>query len=156
MVKSFSLLIFFTLFVSLPGVLLLSCQKEVHSEFTPDFSYEVSEEDPNILRFVNTTSGDQGFMQWDFGNGEQTKRQPSNRLTYSIFYPVKGEYPVTLTIWGTSGNDDDKKSVTKTVSIEYSALDPDFEYEIIYGYPNLSCFWLAMFQEFCLYFRLVL
>ncbi len=137
MVKSFSLLIFFTLIVSLQGVLLLSCQKETYSEFTPDFSYEVSEEDPNILRFVNTTSGDQGFMQWDFGNGEQTKRQPANRLTYSIFYPVRGEYPVTLTIWGTSGNDDDKKSVTKTVSIEYSAPDPDFEYEIISGYPNL-------------------
>ncbi len=137
MLKLISRIIFFFLFVSLLGPLLLSCKEEEYSEFTPDFSYEISGEDPNVMRFVNTTSGDQGFMQWDFGNGEQTSRQPANRLTYSIFYPLKGAYPVTLTIWGESGNDGDKKSVTKTVSIEYSAPDPDFEYEVISGSPNL-------------------
>ena len=137
MVKSFSLLTLLTFFISMPGILLLSCQKEQFSEYTPDFSYEVSGEDPNIIRFVNTTTGDQGFMQWDFGNGEHTIKQPSNRLTYSILYPLKGEYNVTLTIWGDSGNENDKKSVTKTVLIEYSSPDPDFEYEILTGSPNL-------------------
>ncbi|MEA1887097.1 MAG: family 16 glycosylhydrolase [Bacteroidota bacterium] len=137
MFKSFSLIICFTFVITIPGVLLLSCQKESYPEFTPDFSYEVSEDDPNTVRFVNTTTSEHGFMQWDFGNGEQTNRQPANRLTYSMFYPMKGEYPVTLTIWGESGNEDDKKSVTKTVTIQYSAPDPDFEYEIISGSPNL-------------------
>ncbi len=137
MTRTFSLIVFFTLFVSLPGVLLMSCQKESYPEFTPDFSYDISDEDPNVLRFVNTTSEEHAYMQWNFGNGEQTNRQPANKLTYTVFYPLKGEYPVSLTIWGKSGNEDDKKSITKTVSINYSAPDPDFEYEILSGSPNL-------------------
>jgi len=121
----------------MPGVLLISCQKDAYPEFTPDFSYNVSDDDPNILRFVNTTSGEHAFQQWNFGNGEQTNRQPANKLTYSVFYPVKGEYTVTLTIWGKSGNEDDKKAITKTVTVDYSAPDPDFEYEILEASPNL-------------------
>jgi len=137
MPRTFSLIVFYTLFISLPGVGLMSCQKESYPEFTPDFSYDISDEDPNVLRFVNTTPEEHGYMQWDFGNGEQTNRQPANKLTYTVFYPLKGDYPVTLTIWGKSGNEDDKKSITKTVSITYSAPDPDFEYEILSGSPNL-------------------
>ncbi|MBS0010019.1 MAG: family 16 glycosylhydrolase [Bacteroidales bacterium] len=137
MFKSFPIILCFAFLVSLPGTFLLSCQKELTSDFVPDFTYLVSDEDPNVFRFVNTTSGEHGFMQWDFGNGEQTRRQPANRLTYSVLYPVKGEYTVTLTVWGVSGNDNDKKIISRNLSVEYSAPDPDFEYEIIDGSPNL-------------------
>jgi beta-glucanase (GH16 family) len=137
MPRSFSLIALFTLFIGMPGVLLLSCEKEPYPDFTPDFSYNISEDDPNTLRFINTTSGEHGYMQWDFGNGETTNRQPANKLTYSVFYPLKGDYPVTLTIWGKSGNEDDKKTVTKTVNVQYSAPEADFEYEILEASPNL-------------------
>mgnify|MGYP003681882338 CR=1 FL=1 len=137
MFRSSPLLVSFTLIISFHGILLLSCHKEEYSEFSPDFSYELSEEDPNVVRFVNTSTGDQAFMQWNFGNGDHTDKQPANRLTYSVFYPLKGEYQVILTVWGKSGNESDKKSVTKTVAVEYSAPEPDFEYEIIPGSPNL-------------------
>lgn len=137
MPKSFSLITLFILFTGMPGLLLVSCQKESYPVFTPDFSYNVSDDDPNILRFVNTTTGEHAYMKWNFGNGEQTNRQPANKLTYSVFYPLKGDYPVTLTIWGKSGNEDDKKEITKIVSVDYSAPDPDFDYEILEASPNL-------------------
>ncbi len=137
MPKSFSLITLFFLFIGMPGALLVSCQKETYPVFTPDFSYSVSDDDPNVLRFVNTTTGEHAYMQWDFGNGETTNRQPANKLTYSVFYPLKGDYPVTLTIWGKSGNEDDKKEISKIVSVDYSAPDPDFDYEILGASPNL-------------------
>jgi len=137
MPRSFSLITLFTLFICMPGVLLLSCEKEPYPDFTPDFSYNISEDDPNTLRYINTTSGEHGYMQWDFGNGETTNRQPANKLTYSVFYPLKGDYQVTLTIWGKSGNEDDKKIITKTVSVQYSAPEADFEYEILEASPNM-------------------
>lgn len=137
MLRSFSLITLFAFFAGMPGGLLISCQKESYPEFTPAFTYTASGEDPNTLRFVNTTLGEHAYQQWDFGNGEQTSRQAANKLTYSVLYPVKGDYPVTLTIWGLSGKEDDKKSITKTVSIQYSAPEADFEYEILPASPNL-------------------
>jgi beta-glucanase (GH16 family) len=123
--------------ISLSRLFLLSCDKEQPSVFTPDFTYTLSAENPNIVRFVNTTSGDHSFIQWDFGNGENTVKQPANRLTYSVEYSQKGDYPVTLQVWGNSGKDADLKPVTKIVTIEHSILHADFEYEITPESPNL-------------------
>jgi len=88
MSRSFSLIIFL---IILSGIAMPSCRQEPYQDFTPGFTYTISEEDPNILRFVNTTTGEHSYMQWDFGNGEQTRKQPANRLTYSVFYEQKGE-----------------------------------------------------------------
>ncbi|MGC9470890.1 MAG: family 16 glycosylhydrolase [Bacteroidales bacterium] len=125
---SFSLIIFL---IILHTIAMPTCSNEQYQDFTPGFTYTLSEDDPNVLRFVNTTTGEHSYIQWDFGNGEQTGKQPANRLTYSIFYEQKGEYPVTLTVWVTNGNETGKKSVTETVTVEYSAPYPDFTYEII-------------------------
>lgn len=118
------------------SVSMLSCEKEGPSVFTPDFSYSFSDEDQNTVRFVNTTEGEHGYMQWNFGNGEQTDKQPANNLTYSIYYPLKGDYEVELKVWGKAGSDDNVKSITKTVSIEKSVLVPEFTCEIMQDFPN--------------------
>lgn len=136
MIKSFSLLSCFILFLSLTAASLSSCRKELYAEFTPDFSYEYREDNPNIVRYVNATSGEHKYIQWDFGNGEQTDKQPASKLSYSAFYPLKGQYTVELTVWGISGREDDRKSVTKTVSIENSEPVPGFEYSIIEDSAN--------------------
>ena len=136
MFKSLSLVSAIALFASLAGLPLSSCENEKVPVFEPAFSYEVSDDNPNIIRYVNTTAGDHSYMKWDFGNGESTDKQPANKLTYSIFYPLAGDYDVELTIWGSGGKETDSKSVMKIVSIEKSAPLPAFNYEAVSGSPN--------------------
>ena len=80
---------------------LLSCQKSDDEEtYTPDFTFSEDANDANKIVFSNTSTGSYLFMQWDFGNGEVSEKQRANTNDQTVFYSEKGNYEVSLTLWG--------------------------------------------------------
>jgi beta-glucanase (GH16 family) len=110
-----------TFFILLPAC--LSCSKDDNKEasYTADFSYEVQS---NQVVFTNTSTGDYLYVEWDFGNGESTGKETDKTKEHTIYYPLKGEYEVTLKLWGNLNTESDTKTITKTLTID--ADDPDY------------------------------
>lgn len=123
-------------FLAITGVLALAiafsgCKKnEEEDNLQPDFSIEYRE--GNFVKFVNTSQGDYYSLIWNFGNGEADTTTNKNK-TYTIYYPEKGDYTVSLKLVGYVGN---SKSTSKSVSIETTDLEVSFTAEIEPGNPN--------------------
>lgn len=108
------------LLINLLGLLIFSCDPlgEADLKLGPPpssedaaFTFEVSDENDNIIHFSNTSPA---FLKtWDFGNGTSAK---GNNVT-GIF-PLKGTYEVTLTVYTSGGS-----SVSKQ-TIEIAETDP--------------------------------
>ncbi len=74
------------------------------------FTYEYVTNEPNRVVFKST--GEPGFLHlWDFGNGNT-----SSILIDTAYFPVQGDYDVTLTVAGRGGTG----SATQTVNIAQS------------------------------------
>ncbi|PRZ01068.1 glycosyl hydrolase family 16 [Marinilabilia salmonicolor] len=105
---------------------LLSCSKDEDSQegYTVDFSIEVDSENPNNIILTNLSSGDYLYVEWDYGNGQSTGKSINKEQEQTVYYPLKGNYEITLTIWGPLNSIADTKTMTKTVTID--ADDPDY------------------------------
>ena len=72
----------------------------------PSFTYEFI--DPNNVRFTNTTSDNNFIANWDFGDfGTLSGNEVESN------FPFKGDYPVTLTVFGKGGSG----STSQTINI---------------------------------------
>jgi beta-glucanase (GH16 family) len=98
--------------------------------FEVDFSYELI--DDNHVRIVNQSAGEYYLLDWDFGNGE-TEANAQKSKAYEIYYPLAGDYEVTLTIVGMEG---DRKSTSQKVTIDQSDLVLSFTADIDASNPN--------------------
>ncbi|RCW33928.1 glycosyl hydrolase family 16 [Marinilabilia salmonicolor] len=105
---------------------LMSCSKDEDSQegYTVDFSIEVDSENPNNIILTNLSSGDYLYVEWDYGNGQSTGKSINKEQEQTVYYPLKGNYEITLTIWGPLNSIADTKTMTKTVTID--ADDPDY------------------------------
>ncbi|MBR8534465.1 family 16 glycosylhydrolase [Carboxylicivirga sediminis] len=116
------LLILKVLAISIILPACLSCSKEDNKEtYYADFSYDVQD---NQVIFTNASTGDYLYVEWDFGNDESTGKSADKSKVHTIYFPLKGEYEVTLKLWGNLNTESDTKTVTKTISID--ADDPDY------------------------------
>src|SRR6056297_2901204 len=68
--------------------------------FNADFSYEFI--DDNHVQFVNESEGEYYSLMWDFGN-EQADTTTDKKKNYTIYYPVEGDYEVSLKLLNYSG-----------------------------------------------------
>ena len=114
------------LIISLIIPAFLSCSKDEESQedYRVDFSIEVDSQNPNNIVLTNLSSGDYLYVEWDFGNGQSTGKSTDKDQEQTVYYPLKGEYEVTLTIWGPLNSIADTKTMTKIVTID--ADDPDY------------------------------
>lgn len=123
--------------LSLMGTLIWGCEAEDgNSGFEPDFEFSAHPSDPNVIVFSNTTQGEHYYWQWKFGNGEAGSRTAVEDKDLTSFYPQKGVYDVTLTIWGSKNDLSDNKTITKKVTITNDVFVADFSVEPIAGKTN--------------------
>ncbi|MBK3518801.1 family 16 glycosylhydrolase [Carboxylicivirga marina] len=124
------IILFFTLSI-------LGCSEdETKSAYVPDFSISPHPTDGNVFVFENTTEGDHFYWRWNFGNGDRTDREPIDENTINSFYPEKGTFDVTLTIWGDQTDLANNKSVTKQVTVDEDVFSADFSIESVAGKTN--------------------
>lgn len=120
-----------SLFVISLIILLTGCgDDEADANITVDFNYELI--DDNNVRFTNNTDGEYYLLDWDFGNGESEANTQKSKI-YEIYYPLAGNFEVTLTIVGLEGV---RESVTKTVNIAQSDLVLSFSANTDATNPN--------------------
>ncbi|GAF04196.1 family 16 glycosylhydrolase [Saccharicrinis fermentans] len=105
-------------------LLFVSCSGSDDNEkdYVADFEFEVN---ANIVSFTNASSGDYLYIEWDYGNGETSGAQSNRDYQGTAYYPLKGDYTVTLTVFGPSNKSSDVKTVSKTIQI--MADDPDYK-----------------------------
>ncbi|PWJ42910.1 PKD domain-containing protein [Sediminitomix flava] len=85
------------------------------------FTFKVSEENPNVIEFTNTSVA--SIAHWDFGNGETAKGN-----TVQGIYAEAGSYEVTLTIVTKSGQASNKNTIVIDQT-DYSLVDiPDYNF----------------------------
>ncbi len=110
-------------------VTIFGCGDDEPTEIlTVDFSYTFV--DDNHVLFSNESSGDYLSLSWDFGNG-QTESTTSKNATFEVYYPIAGNYEVTLKLTGQNG---DTKSISKDLSI--SSADFSFSVTVDEEDPN--------------------
>lgn len=107
-----------------------SCKDNTENSFTADFIYESI--DSNHIRFTNKSEGEYFSLDWDFANGE-TASSTDKLETFTIYYPLQGDYNVKLSVLDYTGN---IKSISKTVSILKSDLVLSFTAQIDASKPN--------------------
>jgi len=117
--------ILFVLFVI--SLNLCSCSSSSSEElgYEVGFDFAIDSSNPNMVNFSNTSVGDYLYVQWDFGNGESTSKVTDKTAVRSIYYPLKGSYKVTLTVWGPLNILSDSKTLTRIITIENN--DPDYQ-----------------------------
>lgn len=109
----------FTLFIS-------SCSSdEQDSEFKADFTYEFGQDQNHVL-FTNTSQGEYYSLLWDFGNDE-TELSSNKTKSFEIYYPLAGEYTVTLTCKTSEGA---SSVASKVVTISNTDLEVSFTAQI--------------------------
>lgn len=100
------------------------------NDFKADFSYEYIDE--NHVQFRNESAGEYFSMMWDFGNEETDTTTDKNKI-YEIYYPVEGDYEVSLKILNDSRF---TNTIKKTISIERTDFLVSFTAEVDSDNPN--------------------
>lgn len=108
----------FMLFLFL--LLSFGCEKKDDAGFKADFSYTFK--DDNHVQFQNESEGEYYNLIWDFGNG-QADTSSDKKKSYTIYYPIKGEYTVSLKLLDYTGN---TRSTAKNITIATSDLEISF------------------------------
>ena len=113
-------------------ILLISGCEGSNSDpsFEAGFSYEHKE--GNIVRFYNDSEGEYYSLLWDFGNGDTTLTTDKKR-EYEIYYPLAGDYDVSLKVMDFTGN---SKTVSKTITIARNDLVISFNAVVDPANPN--------------------
>ena len=117
----------YSLILSITAFLLVfsACEKDEDSVFTADFTYEYI--DDNHVKFENKSDGDYYSMMWDFGNGV-ADTTTDKKETYTIYYPVAGDFNVSLKLLNYTGNSETTAQVvpiTKTDLLVSFAMQTD-------------------------------
>lgn len=107
-----------------------ACNKDTDDEFTANFSFEYL--DGNNVRFENQSTGNYYSITWDFGNGE-TETTTDKKKTYTIYYPVAGDYEVSIRANGYTGG---SQTSNKNVAIANTDFLLSFTAEIDPLEPN--------------------
>ena len=118
------------LFLSVVIFLTVACSKDDENEFTPAFSFEFT--DDNHVKFTNKSEGEYYSLFWDFGNGDTLSTTDKNR-TVEVYYPLAGNYPVTLTLYNYTGQ---RRSASQTVSVAKDDLVVGFSVVVDPADPN--------------------
>jgi beta-glucanase (GH16 family) len=118
-----------TLFVALLG-LFGGCDKNSDPDFKADFTYTLT--NSNNVEYVNASVGEYYSLIWNFGNGSGDTTT-NKKESYSIYYPVAGDYDVSLRLTDYNGN---STSVSKTVTIASTEIQLSFSMEIDAENPN--------------------
>jgi len=125
-------LLFSALSILCLSVLFAGCDEgEQGLAFTADFAFEFT--DDNNIQIVNLSEGEYYLLDWNFGNGE-TEANTQKSKTYDIYYPLAGNYDVTLKLIDLDGVSD---SITKSVNIEQSDLVLSFTAVVDANNPNM-------------------
>ncbi len=124
-----------SLIILLMSIFLLpafsGCDKDNDSPaFAPDFSFELA--DDNHVQFTNTSTGEYYSLVWDFGN-QQADTSTDRSKSYVIYYPVAGEYQVSLKLLNFTG---ETKNISKTINITNTDLALSFTAEVLPDNPN--------------------
>ncbi len=98
--------------------------------FNADFSYEFI--DDNHVQFVNESEGEYYSLMWDFGN-EQADTTTDKKKNYTIYYPVEGDYEVSLKLLNYSGK---TEKVSKTINVQTTDFIISFTAEVDNNNPN--------------------
>ncbi|MBR8536973.1 family 16 glycosylhydrolase [Carboxylicivirga sediminis] len=123
--------------LTLLSSLFIACGDESpQNTYVPDFEINPHPSDANVFVFRNTTQSEHYYWRWDFGNGERTNRVPVETTEMQGFYPEKGTYTVTLTIWGSQSDWSDNKQVSKQIVVENDVYTPAFEVTPVDGKTN--------------------
>ena len=115
------------------GILLqISCSSDdSDSGMSANFNFDYI--DDNHVEFINDSEGEYYSLEWDFGRGETPVNSTDKNKSYTIYYPVAGDYNVTLSLFGYTG---EKKQVSKTISISKTDFEISFTAEIDPTNPN--------------------
>ncbi|MFP4472148.1 MAG: PKD domain-containing protein, partial [Bacteroidales bacterium] len=77
-------------------LVITGCEKDEDVPgFSANFDYEMIDE--NHVSFQNQSTGEYYWLVWDFGNGTADTTDNKNK-TYEVYYPVAGDYDITLTL----------------------------------------------------------
>ena len=128
----------------------LGCDKKDEADFTADFSFEFK--DDNHVVFQNISVGEYYSMIWNFGNGN-TDTTTNKKESFEIYYPVAGDYDVSLSLLDYTGN---SKSVKKSISIVSTDFQLSFTAVVDPEFPNyvtLTNISLGTFNSFSWHFR---
>lgn len=114
------------MFVPLGAFSLLSCSNSGDGErgYVPDFVFKMDANNPNNVSFTNTSTGEYLYLEWDYGNGDKSGVQSDSKFVGTAYYPLKGNYEVTLTLWGLSNKSSNTKIITKTIVMKND--DPNY------------------------------
>ena len=128
--NSYSLAFLFLAFLFVQS----GCSKNEEPDFTPSFNYTYV--DDNHVKYENTSTGEYYFMTWDFGNGISDSTTTDKDASFTIYYPVAGDYQVSLRLTNNIGTN---KTITKTVNIASSdlTLTVSFTAEVDPDNPNI-------------------
>ncbi|HAF30821.1 MAG TPA: hypothetical protein DCG75_17415 [Bacteroidales bacterium] len=96
-----------------------------------DFSYEYKE--VNHVVFTNQSEGEYYSMTWNFGNGKE-ETTTDKKKTYEVYYPLAGDYDVTLKLLNYSGG---TKVTSKTINIASTDFVISFTAEVDALNPNI-------------------
>ena len=105
-------------------------ENDLDNGFKADFSYEYIDE--NHVQFRNESESEYLSMIWDFGN-EETDTTTDKNKTYNIYYPVEGDYEVSLKILNDARF---TNTVNKTISISKTDFLVSFTAEVDSDNPN--------------------
>jgi len=108
-----------------------SCEENNSEDgFSADFTYEFI--DDNHVHFVNASDGEYYSLMWDFGN-EEADTTTDKKKTYTIYYPVEGDYEVSLKLLNYSG---ETKTVNKSINVPTTDFIISFTAEVDNNNPN--------------------
>ena len=119
-------------FVCFGFFLLTSCSNDdSDSGMSANFTFDYT--DDNHVEFINDSEGEYYSLEWDFGAGEIPVNITDKSKSFTIYYPVAGEYNVTLTLNGFTGN---KTVSSKIISISNTDFEISFTAQIDSTNPN--------------------
>ena len=116
------------------GAVLITIYEGVHAGFTASLTTGVA---PLMVTFTDTSTGTIDAWSWDFGDGVTSTLQSPTHT-----YTTKGVYPVTLTINGPGGSDDEVKAdyitVYEPVSAAFTASPTSGARPLVVTFANQS------------------
>ncbi len=118
--------------IAIMAVLALfgGCDKNNNPAFKADYTYTFLND--NTVEYVNVSEGEYYSMIWDFGNGNGDTTT-NKKETYSVYYPVAGDYDVSLRLTDYGGGN---TSVNKTITIATTEIQLSFTVDVDSENPN--------------------
>ncbi len=110
--------IFKLIFLTIVIGFLTACKTEDPPKVfaTADFTFALQAGSTNTVNFVATVTGNYELLEWTFNDGTAV----TDVKETEHYFPFKGSFPVTLTLWYKG------EKVTATKTVEISIDDPNY------------------------------